>query len=320
VRLVKLISSCYEPVRVVDLLPKTLKIAIVGDVHDQWNDLDASALQGLGVDLVLFVGDFGNEAVGIVRQVAALPLPKAVMLGNHDVWYSATQQGKAHCPYDRKTEDWVQLQLDLLGEDFVGFGYKDFPELGLSVVGSRPYSWGGANWKHNRFYQQRCQVSRFEQSTQRIVQAMQSTAFDTVIMLGHNGPAGLGEASEAICGKDWGDQAGDHGDPDLAAAIEKGQMLGKRIPLVTFGHMHHRLRHRRDRERQIYHFAPPETLYLNTACVPRIQPIGGEELHNFTLVDLGSSPTQPAIVQQSSLVWVNGDGVVRSQRMTYRAL
>jgi hypothetical protein len=41
---------------------KPVKIAVVGDIHDQWEVEDAIALQHLGVSLVLFVGDFGNES------------------------------------------------------------------------------------------------------------------------------------------------------------------------------------------------------------------------------------------------------------------
>lgn len=37
-------------------------------------------------DLAIFVGDFGNEDVEIVKKVADLELPKAVILGNHDAW------------------------------------------------------------------------------------------------------------------------------------------------------------------------------------------------------------------------------------------
>jgi len=68
-----------------------VRLAVVGDVHDQWQPEDALALSHLGVDLVLFVGDFGNESLEVVRQVAALPWPKAVVLGNHDAWYTATE-------------------------------------------------------------------------------------------------------------------------------------------------------------------------------------------------------------------------------------
>jgi len=48
----------------------SITIAVVGDVHDQWEAQDAIALQKLSVDLVLFVGDFGNESVGVVQRVA----------------------------------------------------------------------------------------------------------------------------------------------------------------------------------------------------------------------------------------------------------
>lgn len=59
---------------------------------------DAAALYHLGVDLALFVGDFGNEAVALVQQIADLDLPKAVILGNHDAWYSATAWGAKNAP------------------------------------------------------------------------------------------------------------------------------------------------------------------------------------------------------------------------------
>ncbi|WP_421657780.1 metallophosphoesterase family protein [Leptothermofonsia sp. ETS-13] len=72
---------------------RLIKIAIVGDVHNQWDADDEIALKYLGVDLVLLVGDFGNEAIEVVQQIAALSLPKAVVLGNHDAWYTATPLG-----------------------------------------------------------------------------------------------------------------------------------------------------------------------------------------------------------------------------------
>ena len=37
---------------------KTLKIAVVGDVHDQWSEEDGIALKHLDVDLVLFCRGF----------------------------------------------------------------------------------------------------------------------------------------------------------------------------------------------------------------------------------------------------------------------
>ncbi len=88
------------------------------------------------------------------------------------------------------------------------------------------------------------------------------------MFIGHNGLTGLGDRAEDTCGKDWQPLGGDYGDPDFAEAIDKVRTLGKSIPLVTFGHMHHRLRHRKDRLRTIINNSQEETIYLNSACVP----------------------------------------------------
>ncbi|MEM9904978.1 MAG: metallophosphoesterase, partial [Cyanobacteria bacterium P01_D01_bin.44] len=161
-----------------------LRIAAIGDVHGQWEAEDAIALQHLGVDLALFVGDFGNEAVDVVQKIAAVPLHKAVILGNHDAWYSASEKGRKRCPYDRSKEDRVAQQLALLGESHVGFGKLELPGAEVTVVGARPYSWGGPHWRNAQFYLDRCDVSGFESSTQRIMTAVEAAEQDTIIFLG----------------------------------------------------------------------------------------------------------------------------------------
>jgi predicted phosphodiesterase len=75
-----------------------VRIAVIGDVHDQWEPQDAIALHHLQVDLVLLVGDFGNESLTVVQQIADLDLPKAVILGNHDAWYTATPWAAKSAP------------------------------------------------------------------------------------------------------------------------------------------------------------------------------------------------------------------------------
>ncbi len=299
---------------------QSIKIAVVGDVHNQWEAEDGIALQHLGVDLVLFVGDFGNEAVEVVRQIAALDIPKAVIMGNHDAWYTASHWGRKRSPYDHKKEDWVQQQLDLLGATHVGYGKLDFPEFKLSVVGSRPFSWGGPEWKNEQFLRERYGVNSFAESTERIVEAAQKTAYETLIFLAHNGPFSLGSEPEDICGRDWQPLGGDHGDPDLTEAITKVRDLGKKIPLVTFGHMHHSLRHTKERLRTLLCRSPQETLYLNTASVPRIitekdsSSVSPQLIRrrNFSLVSLVDGK-----VQKIALVWVGEDYQIVSQTILY---
>jgi uncharacterized protein (TIGR04168 family) len=290
-----------------------MRIAIVGDVHDQWSAADNLALQHLKVDLVLFVGDFGNEAVEVVREVAAVSIPKAVIMGNHDAWYSASSWGKQKAPYDQSQEDRVQQQLDLLGEAHVGFSKLDFPQLDVSVVGSRPFSWGGLTWRNSQFYRDRYQIKNFEESTQQIVKSAQDAASQTLIFIAHNGPAGLGKQTESICGRDWKAEGGDYGDPDLTEAIAQTQSLGKSIPLVTFGHMHHELKIPRGKRRKLVEVRE-QTVYFNAACVPRVIKTAQDTKRSFSIATL-----RQGIVQTISLLWLNQDFAIESEELLYQA-
>ncbi|MEM0978907.1 MAG: TIGR04168 family protein [Cyanobacteria bacterium P01_H01_bin.58] len=278
---------------------KAIRIAVIGDVHNQWDEQDNAALYSLNLDLALFVGDFGNEAVDVVRTIARLTMPKAAIFGNHDAWYTATPWGQRKCPYDRTKEDWVQQQIELLGEAHVGYGKLDLPTLNLAVVGGRPFSWGGPEWRNKTFYQERYGVQNFDESIQRLKQVVDAATYETLIFIGHCGPTGLGDHPESPCGRDWEPIGGDFGDPDLTAAIAYAQAMGKTVPLVTFGHMHHGLRHRKDRQRERLS-RNATTVYLNAACVPRIIKTEATRRRNFSIVTL-----QQGKVKQAELVWVD---------------
>ena len=295
------------------MLKKLIKIAVVGDVHDQWEPEDEFALKHLGVDLVLFVGDFGNEAVEVVRAIARVDLPKAVIFGNHDAWYSASDWGRKRSPYDHQLEDRVQQQLDLFGDAFVGYRFLDFPHLNLSVVGGRPFSWGGPHWLNREFYQQRFGVSNLAQSSAKIIEAAQNSTYDTKIFLAHNGPFGLGDQPEDTCGRDWEPIGGDPGDQDLTEAIAKINDSGKKIPLVAFGHMHHNLRHTKTQLRTAINRSSFGTIYLNSARVPRIiKSSSGEKIRNFSLVVMNESE-----VEEIWLMWLGEEFNIVSQQMLY---
>lgn len=295
-------------------LKSSLEIAVVGDVHDQWNHQDTSALVNLGIDLVLFVGDFGNESVPVVQQVAAVPIPKAIALGNHDAWYTATPWGRERCPYTRPEEDWLQQQLDILGALHIGYRTIDDPQHQLSIVGGRPFSWGGPDWRFANFYAEWFGVNSMTESRDRIIQAFSESTYETLIVLNHNGPFGLGDQAEDPCGRDWQPRGGDYGDPDLAEAIAWAKAQGKRIPLVAFGHMHHQLRHTRSRLRERLQVDADGTVYLNAACVPRWKEFEGTMGHNFSLVTLKEGQ-----VQKVRSVWVTELGEILTEEVLYLA-
>ena len=76
--------------------------------------------------------------------------------------------------------------------------------------------------------------------------------------------------------------------------------------------MHHRLRHRQDRLRERVAVDGNGTVYLNAACVPRIQGDNGHRRRNFTLVTLTAGE-----VTEINLIWVGDRGKILSQECLY---
>ncbi|KAM0974279.1 hypothetical protein ACFX2C_017482 [Malus domestica] len=266
----------------------SVRIAVVGDVHDEWNlEEDTKALELLQPDLVLFTGDFGEENVELVKSVANLDFAKAVILGNHDAWHTTQFSGKK--------KDGVQLQLECLGEEHVGYRCLDYPTLKLSVVGGRPFSGGGKKLFRQKLLSTRFGVQDMDGSAKRICKAASGAPDDhLVIFLAHNGPTGLGSNMDDICGKDWVFGGGDHGDPDLAQALSLLKETGKICaPLVVFGHMHKELADGNGLRKMIV-VGDDNTIYLNGAIVPRVKRLNVEQgtpescgtMRAFTVVEI----------------------------------
>ncbi|MGB7416423.1 MAG: TIGR04168 family protein, partial [Thermosynechococcaceae cyanobacterium] len=207
-------------------------------------------------------------------------------------------------------EDRVKQQMALLSHADTSYCHRDFDTL--SVVGGRPFSWGGSEWRFTDFYSEWFGVHNFEESAQRIENAANAAAHDTLIFLGHNGPAGLGKEPEDTCGKDWRPIGGDYGDPDLATAISAIKACGKSVPLVAFGHMHHSLRHTKEVLRTRV-CIEDGTVYLNAACVPRIIETETGALRNFSVVTL-----QNHQVTEVHLVWVDAEDAIASAECLYK--
>ncbi|XP_024313104.1 uncharacterized protein LOC100828474 isoform X2 [Brachypodium distachyon] len=286
----------------------------VGLLHNDWNlDEDTKALHVLQPDLVLFTGDYGNENVQLVKSISDLQFPKAAILGNHDCW--RTHQ------FSEKKVDRVQLQLESLGEQHVGYNCLDFPTIKLSVVGGRPFSCGGDRLFRPKLLSKRYGVDNMAGSARKIYDAASGAPEEhSVILLAHNGPTGLGSRMADICGRDWVAGGGDHGDPDLEQAISDLQrQTGVSIPLVVFGHMHKSLAYGGGLRKMIA-FGANKTIYLNGAIVPRMKHAAAISTRERDgLQGLGSmAPTSRAFtiidlfdgaVEKISEVWVLVSGV-----------
>ncbi len=238
-------------------------LTIVGDVHRFWRAFDTDYLERLQPDLTMFVGDLGDEDVEMARTVAALEVPKVVMLGNHDAWESFTK---------RQVTPRLREILDVLGTDHLGYDVREVPAAGISVIGARPFSWGGQSLRSPELYTQLYDVHTHRQSAAKIVEAARRAQHRDLIVLAHNGPLGLSQDPHDIYGKDFGRPGGDWGDRDLALALQRIEDLGLRVRMVVAGHMHHLLVHPRG-EQRVRFCRLSDTIYLNPAVVPRVRDV-----------------------------------------------
>lgn len=231
------------------------RIAVIGDVHLCFDARDVRALDAAGLDLVLFVGDFANYRVPggleVARYVATLRTPALVLPGNHDGVTGAQLGAEVFGAPDalrdalgagmeRRVDE---LRRALAPVPLVGYGVHRFEALGLTVVSARPHSGGGPRPFYRRYLARRFGVGSMEESAAKLRALFDEVGADErVVVLAHTGPTGLGSARDAIYGADFRPEAGDFGDPDLAAALDHARATGKRVLAVVAGHMHHRLR------------------------------------------------------------------------------
>lgn len=276
-----------------------LRIAIAGDLHGQWDSTDELLLQLLAPDALLVVGDLSDGQVRIPARLAALPLPVACILGNHDTGRDAS--GRT-----------LRSQLDALGACHCGWALKELSP-GLAVVGGRPASAGGG-FHLSPGAQAVFGPVTLEDSVARITAA--ALAADPalpLVLLAHAGPSGLGSAAADPCGRDWKAPACDWGDQDLAIAIDRIRRR-RPVPLVVFGHMHHRLR-RGQGERLSFCIDRAGTAYLNTAFVPRHgEDDQGRPLRHFSWVVL-----RDGVLQEASHRWYGPDGELLYRQTLHRA-
>lgn len=270
----------------------------IGDIHRCWREVDSAYLERTQPDLSLFVGDLGDEDVEMVRRIADLSINKAVILGNHDAWQSFAK--KELTP---KLND----SLDALGEDHIAYAVREVPAAGISVVGARPFSWGGQSLRSPELYDEIYGVRTMRQSAAAIVDAARNAQHRDLVILAHNGPLGLGSETNDIYGKDFGKPGGDWGDYDLALALQRIEGFGLRVRAVIAGHMHHRLLHPRGAERRRF-IQRGDTLFVNCAVVPRVERgADGEELSYFVRTKWSGGECQS--IEE---VWVDTHGDERS--------
>ncbi|MBI5849566.1 MAG: TIGR04168 family protein [Planctomycetes bacterium] len=277
---------------------RPFRILVVGDVHGHWTDVDTQFVEGGDQDLTIFIGDLGDEDTVIARRISEIDAELGIVLGNHDAWQSFSQ--KEATPALREI-------LALFGDDHLGYTRRELPAAGLTLVGARPFSWGGRDIRSPELYADLWGITSHEESAERIVGLVAAAEHDDVLIVAHNGPLGMSQAPGDIWGKDFGMRpGGDWGDRDLRFALDRIPETGKRVRGVIAGHMHDRLLFPRGASRR--RFARRDGIdFMNPAVVPRIRrdPEHGD-LHHFLRTDWLNG----ALVEVDE-IWVDETGVVR---------
>lgn len=289
-----------------------MKFGIIGDIHGAWDRHDTRYFNGAGYDGLLLTGDLPRVVGGlpVARQLAELTLPAYMIPGNHDatglVQLYAEMSG--HARLSRLTTLGMPQRVaeldDALGAITLG-GYSCHT-LGddLALIMARPHAMGGDKLYFADYLQRVYGVSDIAASRDRLCRLIDAAPND-LIVLAHNGPAGLGEAPDAPFGCDFDPKRGDFGDPDLAQALAYARQTGRRVLATVAGHMHHRSKDGRH-WRRTYHRDTHDTLHINAARVPRIEAEGSRRHHVVLDLDQGEARAQTRWVDAAgAVVWAD---------------
>lgn len=254
-----------------------MRLALIGDIHGCWDDADNAYFAQAGVDMLLFTGDLavftGNRTFRIAEVIARLQKPFVITAGNHDCVTMPAFLGElthqdllANLAAARIGKHYRKLQK-LLGPRLVG--YSAFDAGPIVVVGARPFAMEGGRLSFRETQRRLFGVSDLQTSQARL-QELIAKAGKPVVVLAHNGPAGLGAKKNDMFGIDFRPGGGDNGDGDLAAALAAS---GAKVRLVVAGHMHHHVRG--SEGPRPTHGRLGAALVVNAARVPRHTDVGG---------------------------------------------
>jgi uncharacterized protein (TIGR04168 family) len=256
-----------------------IRIAVIGDIHSQFDDTDVRMFNESDYDLILIVGDLpGRTHAGTLEMasfLSRLRKPSYFMPGNHDgvslvqlIAELKASESLVERSFHRQFKRCEQLKEALGPVEYCGYSLHNLDIQGrkLHLLSARPHSMGGPRLGYRPYLKAVFGVDSFADSADRL-KSMFNQCTEPVLVLAHNGPAGLGANRHDIFGCDFKKEEGDFGDPDLQDAIAHAVAKGKHVLAVAAGHMHHRVRGGGER---ITDLSLGGIHYLNAARVPRI--------------------------------------------------
>lgn len=302
---------------------RTIRIAVIGDVHLQWDADDVRHFNASAYDLILFVGDLATYAhkgaLAVARSIAELRRPTLVMLGNHDgihvgqlVAEVARKAQVSDLLGGRQARRCDELERALGPAVLCGYSRHAVPGAAaddLAIIAARPHSMGGSYIAYRRFLGERFGVRSIEDSARRLCALVDAAEQQQLIFFAHNGPSGLGAARSDIWGCDFRKAEGDWGDDDLRQAIAYARTSGKQVLAVVAGHMHHHVKASGGAQR-CWRLERDGVVYVNAARVPRIFSRNGARVHHHVALSIHHTGEpdgdRDAVVADEVLIPVSG--------------
>ncbi|TGL51595.1 phosphoesterase [Leptospira kemamanensis] len=252
-----------------------MKFALIGDIHGYWNQKDIEYFNESDYDFLFFTGDLrGNPKLGKV-SFQGLTKRAYMIPGNWDGTSLTSVIGEivqsrllirsGHLGQGKRLQ-----KLSERVKPITILGYSSLvlsQELDLSLIVGRPHAMGGG-LSFAPHLKKTYHVTDMETSLATYKRLIDGTKEKHLLFLSHNGPFGLGSAKNAMYGAEFKKEGGDWGDLDLTEAIQYAKSIGKKVPLVLSGHMHHSISKTKERETHEY---TGGTFYVNGAKVPRIR-------------------------------------------------
>ena len=284
-----------------------MKLAVIGDVHHAFNEVDTAYFNASDHDALLFTGDIYNysmqRGLRAAAELAELEKPALLIPGNHDAIHPAQLAAEitrrtslirlASLGHGRRVQD---LREAVGGVQVGGYTVHRLKE-GLDVITARPHSMGGSSMSFAPHLADAYGVQTLEDSVAKLKRCVDESDAASVIFLAHNGPTGLGEKRNDLWGCDFRRDEGDFGDSDLRLAIDYALRRRKRVLAVIAGHMHHRIR---GGGRRKWYERRDGVLYVNAARVPRIfEERGGIFHHHVDLIIEGDSADAVEVLRQT---------------------
>ncbi|MFO1471681.1 MAG: metallophosphoesterase [Turneriella sp.] len=277
-----------------------IRLAIIGDMHMQFDEDDVRFFNGSDYGAILLVGDLSSKnpdsMFKLLPLLNQLTKPTYFIPGNHDTTgvrqlLGELMQNEFLINFGADSQDtrMQKLKAELTAPILCGYSSHSLAP-GLGLVAARPFSMGSTNGTVNfkPFLQKEYGVSTLDESRDKI-KSLIDAVNPPYLVLAHHGPFGLGAKPTDMFGADFLPQETDFGDADLTGAIAYAVSIQKPPLAVIAGHMHYPTKH--GKKPKQWYLRRDGILYINAARWPRIFRHEGRELHHHVRLILHEDST-----------------------------